>query len=399
MAGILSLHRNWDGKILRRHFSTRRFIIFAIAGIVSLWFLLNASARIETPTWFLPPVVPQAHSVVSFQHGEPKPAGQNYTRVLVVGHLKSEDVSWIQSELPDLQTALYVMDDNAESESLHPPMNKGHEAMAYLTYIIDHYDDLPDTVLFFHPHRYTWHNNVLLATDSVETIRRLSDARVAREGYVNSRCHLDPGCPDWLHLDRPSRDYDFERKGEEQHIKPNVWMELHPGEPVPAVLSNPCCAQFAVSRAFIRARPRESYIHYRAWLMNTKLSDNVSGRLFEYSWQFIFGGVSEFCPSMHTCYCDTYGICFESAADLDDWLNDLKQREFINEELNEWIKQNDEKVKPAGFMLDHDTVLRAKLELLDQQLEERKDAAYSRGDDPKKRADSAGRTWQIGDGF
>ena len=76
------------------------------------------------------------------------------------------------------------------------PKNKGHEAMVYLAYIIDNYDNLPDTVLFFHPHRTTWHNNALLDLDSKKTIEHLSDVKVARDGYFNARCRLDPGCPD-----------------------------------------------------------------------------------------------------------------------------------------------------------------------------------------------------------
>ena len=53
--------------------------------------------------------------------------------------------------------------------------------MVYLTYIIGNYDNLLDTVLFFHPHRITWHNGALLILDSKKTIERLSDAKVTRE--------------------------------------------------------------------------------------------------------------------------------------------------------------------------------------------------------------------------
>jgi hypothetical protein len=45
--------------------------------------------------------------------------------------------------------------DNPEAK-LRVPMNKGKEAMSYLTYIIDHYDRLPSTIAFVHSHKDGW---------------------------------------------------------------------------------------------------------------------------------------------------------------------------------------------------------------------------------------------------
>ena len=51
----------------------------------------------------------------------------------------------------------------------------------------------------------------------------------------------------------------------------------------------PCCAQFGVSRSAVLQRSREDYIAFRQWLLNTELSDVVSGTAFEYLWHIIFG--------------------------------------------------------------------------------------------------------------
>ena len=37
--------------------------------------------------------------------------------------------------------------------------NKGNEASAYLTYIINNYASLPDYMVFLHALRYQWHND------------------------------------------------------------------------------------------------------------------------------------------------------------------------------------------------------------------------------------------------
>jgi hypothetical protein len=311
-----------------------------------------------------------------------------------MARVKSEDVSWVYNELHEFNHSIYTVDD-PEAE-FHVPQNKGREAMAYLTYIIDHYYKLPDTVLFFHPHRSTWHNNVLLDLDSVKTIRRLNPGRVARQGYFNARCHLDPGCPNWLHVDRPESEWDMVKKKEEQYLTSEVWRQLHGNDTIPEALSQPCCAQFAVSGERIRARPLSDYQRYRQWLLDTELPDTFSGRMLEYNWQYIFTGQPEFCPSQHECYCDGYGICFGDATgdNLQHWLGLLKMREYLDEKLKDLRQEY------AGNRDENEvTVVESEKSEVVATLDRLKAEAYRRGEDPRNRALEAGRPWKPGDGF
>ncbi|KAF2089014.1 hypothetical protein K490DRAFT_18729, partial [Saccharata proteae CBS 121410] len=307
-----------------------------------------------------------------------KPPGYNYTRVLVVPKTKYESVEWIEEELPDLPTAVYTVDD--VFAKLTVPMNKGHEAMVYLTYIIDHYDKLPDTVLFFHAEQFAWHNNPLLNDgDSAEAIRRLSDDRVARMGYMNTRCHHDPGCPDWIHLDRPDVDLEEKKKAGEEDFTIKVWRELFPGERAPPSLAQPCCAQFAVSRDRIRETPREKYVFWRLWLMNTELDDHSSGRVFEYLWQYIFTRNYQYCPAVHTCYCDGFGICFGSSKAFDAFWSKVQEKEWLKGET-ERIDSHDLEGEPnrLGNMMHQVTKLEKDIDVELRQ-------AYERGGDPFNR--------------
>ena len=61
------------------------------------------------------------------------------------------------------------------------------------------------------------------------------------------------------------------------------------------------------------------YILIRDWLLKTELTDYLSGRVFEYIWQFIFTASAIHCPSMSACYCDGYGLCFGSPENFDAW--------------------------------------------------------------------------------
>lgn len=318
---------------------------------------------------------------LAFEGGTAKPPGSKYTRTLVVGRTKEADVSWIYDEFPDIEHAVYVVDDPSASPGFEVPRNRGREAMVYLTYIIDHYDNLSDTTLFFHSHRSAWHNNILLDLDTVNTIRRTSDDHVARIGYFNSRCHLDPGCPSWIHLDRPEVDWDMVKKAEEKHITKEVWHALFPSDPAPPALSQPCCAQFSVSRDRIRLNPRSDYVRLRDWLLQTPLDDSISGRVMEYTWQYLFTRNAEWCPRMHSCYCAGYGICFGSEAKLQAWLDKLRRREILDEEIGKAPEDGEDAER-----------LRDEKERVQRELDEERAEAYRRGEDPMNRQIEAGRS-------
>ncbi|KAF2095613.1 hypothetical protein NA57DRAFT_79331 [Rhizodiscina lignyota] len=341
-------------------------------------------------------------------HGGVTHSDKNYTRLLVVPTMKGNDISWLDQELPTLDKITYVADDR--TAPYHPPKNKGNEVMIYLTYIIDHYDALPDITIFLHAHRHAWHNNDLLDNDAAQMLQRLSNARVMREGYMNLRCQWDPGCPHWLH---PKSD-DFHLKKQEQIFIAKAWGELFPFELMPTALSAPCCAQFAVSRDAIRALPISRYVWFRDWIMRTELSNYMAGRVFEYIWQYIFTGVHEVCPSQHVCYCDGYGVCFagerafqrwfemrwrmnEKKKDLDKWREmNVEYEEAKNNGTLESMKEADRPQQPEAV---RDDVLQREIESMRIEMADMKEVALRRGLDPKIRAQESGRKWEEGDGF
>jgi len=344
-----------------------------------------------------------------FGPGPTKPPGSNYTRHLIVPKLKEDDTGWLDEEDlgAEITKMIYVADD--PSAPLHPPQNKGHEVMIYLTYIIDHYDDLPDVSIFMHSHRYAWHNNDLLNFDAAEMIKRLSSERVQREGYMNLRCHWIPGCPNWMHPGVMEADVNKQ----EETVLAQAWAEIFPDRPIPEVLAQPCCAQFALSRARIRATAREQYQFYREWLMRTDLDDQISGRVFEYLWQVIFTGDSIFCPRQWGCYCDGYGVCFETDKAFDHWFELRWKKKTVEDELRDWETKaaKVEEYRREGQLqgieageisvpeVGKDIELSRQIKELEAELESRRLEAIERGVDPKIRAASSGRTWETGEGY
>ncbi|KAH7126620.1 hypothetical protein B0J11DRAFT_526036 [Dendryphion nanum] len=364
--------------------NTRRLLTVLLVSTLAtfFWCIRNRTKQSISPTFDShresQEVLPGApsHERLPFYPGTVKPAGSNYSRIVVIPKLRSEDVGWIIEGLPGLQTAIYEV-DNPSVGQFRVPKNKGREAMAYLTYIIDHYEALPDTVIFVHSHKMAWHNNILLDLDTPTTIQHLRDDRVARHGYMNLRCHLDPGCPNWIHLDRAEVDYDSHIKPEEKHFSFELFQTIFPGHRPPPVLSQACCAQFAVSSERIRDNPRSMYEHIRNWLLETPIEDKYSGRILEYMWQYLFTRNAEYCPSMNSCYCDGFGICFGSARILDNWLKKLRSWELAEEDLHAAEGENKDQIKIAE--------LRDRVGRLNSELNEEKAEAFRRGEDEKNR--------------
>lgn len=217
------------------------------------------------------------------------PTADSRDKIIVMGKLKVEDTDWV-AKLPDWQAAIYHVDEAGPPISNEPYLvtqNKGHEAGPYLTYIIDNYENLPSTMAFVHSHEKgwprAWHTDAT-GYSNVNSLRTLNIEFVQKNGYANLRCVMSPGCPAEV---QPFRNGDDDRTTE--HAYAEAWKHIFGNNDVPEVIATPCCAQFAVSRKQVLERPREFYINAREWLLETKLDDATSGRVFEYMWHIVFG--------------------------------------------------------------------------------------------------------------
>lgn len=227
-----------------------------------------------------------------FSSKPPKPAVPKETKALVVAStsdLSESQTDWLSQVPVDWVVHKYVADAPTSPE-LSVPVNKGNEAMVYLTYIIDHYDRLPDIVFFHHAHFKAWHQSL----DSLTEVTSLRTSHVARRGYVSARCL--PGCENLIPLADHSVDMgNLVYVGRDVHLTTllDEFLDRSRGEQVPPRLAAPCCAQFAASKSAILARPKEWWVRLRQWLIDTPLDNMTSGRLFEHTWHIWLGETAE----------------------------------------------------------------------------------------------------------
>lgn len=175
-----------------------------------------------------------------------------------------------------------------ENVQFRIPVNKGFEAMIYLTYIIQFYDNLPAKVLFVHGHSESWHQEIPLD----DLLVMISWKNV--HGYINLQAcgyDLDTGIVG-------SAKTIVLRAGDQQHnILREFWKEFDmvgrydfPVIDDLTIVEGYCCGQFLVDRQTVHRHTKEFYIDLRQWLLDTKWSDVDSSKLFTHLWHIIFTG-------------------------------------------------------------------------------------------------------------
>lgn len=111
---------------------------------------------------------------------------------LVVARVVADgDSKWLDELVDSYHLCVYTADAPIDKESnyLQIPANRGHEAMAYLTFLIDNYEQIPsEGVVFVHGSRWAWHNDgpdydnaALLAALNISSA-------LTPLGYHNLRC-------------------------------------------------------------------------------------------------------------------------------------------------------------------------------------------------------------------
>ncbi|KAL9117786.1 MAG: hypothetical protein Q9187_005672 [Circinaria calcarea] len=216
---------------------------------------------------------------------------------------KREEIDWALKLAPEYVPTLRLLEpcltsvrwisyvysaDEEPGYSLRLPVNKGREAMAYLTFIIDNYDGLPESTVFVHASSVQWHNDIV-GDKTANIFKDLRLDTIQRKGYVNLRCHLSPGCPFSVFPLSPSKT-DIKVNDVRAYFA-DIYKELFSvtQEQVPEQIGSVCCAQFALSRDRIRNRPREDYVRMREWAIHTELDTVGVGWVFEMLWHIVFG--------------------------------------------------------------------------------------------------------------
>ncbi|KAJ5745488.1 hypothetical protein N7520_010670 [Penicillium odoratum] len=279
---------------------------------------------------------------------------------LVVSRVAADgDPKWLEALTDHYHLCVYNVDAPKDLSSvyLQVPANRGHEAMAYLTFIIDNYADIPAAgAVFVHGSRWAWHNDAP-DYDNAALLAVLDVPRALEQrGYYNLRCDWSTStCPRTvaaqgsLEMRLQSTLEPWSARAASDTALPNAFANIFGGDDYSAAerkarlelrrtdaVRSQCCAQFVVSRERIWQHSRMEYVALRQWLLDgladsrssqthggkaAPLDDRVAGRILSYLWHILFAKPNadgelelrqlnqDACPSAEDCYCRLYGRC------------------------------------------------------------------------------------------
>ncbi|KAI2605833.1 uncharacterized protein GGS25DRAFT_358154 [Hypoxylon fragiforme] len=279
-----------------------RTLVLVIAFFITSFFLLETFWPAQQRLGELEDTLEISNNGLSPGHNE------NPTVNLVMATLRKDDISWVDNiTIPNLNVIRYIS-DSTDAE-FHPPVpKKGREAMIYLTYLHDYYDNLPDISIFIHADETPWHMESALNSSVAFALSHLDLQQVLHQKYFNLRVSWQNACPDWINTTKTTGN----KVKEEQRYMYDAFMENFATDQVPEILAGPCCSQFAVTKDAVRSRPRSQYRKNMDWLLETSLDDYISGRIWEHLWQWLFKGEAIDCPNEWESYCRMYHVCFDS---------------------------------------------------------------------------------------
>lgn len=257
---------------------------------------------------------------------------------VILSSLAKDDTSWTKDlHIPAVEIIKYVADN--ESALYHPPQNKGNEAMIYLSYCYEFYEDLPDISIFTHGRDYAWHIDGVLDYSTAHAINNLDLYEVTQRGYFNLRLSWDNACPAWINTSMRLESPEFSSKlRQEEPFVREAFEWFLPDHALPQTFSAPCCSQFAVTRTAIRSLPRETYKLAMDWIVATHLPSSVTGRVFEHLWQYMFLLKPIDCPSEFKALCRMYHVCFADEDEWERWRSLERERWKINDFRNALLR-------------------------------------------------------------
>lgn len=197
----------------------------------------------------------------------------NYATSHIIISRFNEPTDWIYKLNKFKNLSIYEK-EKPEKGLLNIPINKGNEASAYLKYIIDNYNNLPNHLVFIHCHDYSWHHD--------DSIIDIIDSYIGKElEYQNinssSKCGNLGNYQDW-------------EEGELGNFYQNLIKPAVGSNKIYGIFTNVNvgCAQFIIHRDRITNHTLQFYQDIYNWILNIDINYYNHGFYLEWTWELFW---------------------------------------------------------------------------------------------------------------
>jgi autotransporter strand-loop-strand O-heptosyltransferase len=217
----------------------------------------------------------------------------------IIAHHFNENLNWLDFLDDSFDYVIYSRTLHNTDKIINIDHDKGVESYAYLKYIIDNYDNLPENMIFIHAHRNSWHQD-----KNIDLLIKELDLQKKYFNFNNNDI-----VPLLKNEVESEEEHFYHRLGSRCTYKrsyklwvEDVWFELFNGEILmPEKIDGKGSAQFLVKKEKVLIYTKDFYIRLLNWLLITEideklkvtknaqsLSSQVSGRILEYVWNVLY---------------------------------------------------------------------------------------------------------------
>jgi hypothetical protein len=219
-----------------------------------------------------PPSAPLPFTLNAYEKGNgsfPQPGGPSFA-ILVV--LYNQSAQWLTDAFPHAPVVRLTRDEPSNPENVLP--NRAYEALPLVRYIVRHYHDLPDRLVFVHGERFAWH---ALGKDMVPLLASVDLSQT------------------WANFNLLAY-MTMERMATEGRRVRKVWRRSRIEDflgAVPHAFALYCCTQFIFAREHVRRHPLELWRRLDAYLSSgeyEEIPEKWVAIALEHTWVYLLTG-------------------------------------------------------------------------------------------------------------
>jgi hypothetical protein len=197
----------------------------------------------------------------------------NYDNTVIIIARYKEDTDWV-SKLNKFKNIFIYEKEKPDKEPYNIPKNRGGEASAYIRFIIDNYDNLPNHLVLLHCHEFSWHHK-----DSIITVLNESIDTEIEYKNINdpTKCYDMGDYQDWINGDTGNYYQNLIKPAVGAHTLYDNFTNKQPG-----------CAQFIVYKDRILYHTIDFYKDIYNWILNVDVTFYNHGFYLEWTWELFW---------------------------------------------------------------------------------------------------------------
>lgn len=200
---------------------------------------------------------------------------------VVVAHY-NEDIGWTE-HIDKNRFRVIIVSKTKQDADIYIDVNKGFEASAYLRYMHDYYDQLPEHMVFVHGQNTSWHHHRSLK--HIINSLAFEDEGIAYHN-INSPMPNTFVCDG---VEVPDGNHVIIAGLQKWRSCIDIFLPLVL-DPQPTDFRCKICAQFVVSRDLIHRHSKDMYLNWYEKLMSDTRDSKTLACVWEWSWCLVLTG-------------------------------------------------------------------------------------------------------------